>query len=159
MKITFVCTGNTCRSCMAEGIFRATAENRPDKMSFTAMSRGIFANDGEGASQHSVKVLATLWNIDISLHKAKMLNSTDVDLSDLILTATRSHRDALKQMYPNSSKHIFTLKEYINPDIPKNDKSLDISDPYGLPYDRYEACAREIYDCINLLINKLTKTA
>jgi protein-tyrosine phosphatase len=140
---------------MAEGIFRALMENISDNISFSVLSRGIFANEGDSASAHSVRALSTLWNIDISRHKAKIITSGDITESDLILTAGRSHRDTLKQMYPQRSNRIFTLKQYIYPELLENDSALDISDPFGSPYERYETCAKEIYEYVNLLINKL----
>ena len=98
-KIIFVCTGNTCRSCMAEGIFRAVSSEKNDMAGFAALSRGIHAFDGDDASEHSVNALRNLWNIDISLHKAKMLSSDEVLEADLLLTMTRQHRDILKIKY------------------------------------------------------------
>lgn len=154
-KIVFVCTGNTCRSCMAEGIFRAVSSEKSDIAAYTAVSRGIHAFDGDSASEHSVNALKKLWNIDISLHKAKMLNAAEVSEADLLLTMTRQHRDILKLKYPEKSPVIFTLKEYAFPGLGADSGLLDISDPFGMPYQKYESCAREIYDCVKTVLEKL----
>lgn len=154
-NIIFVCTGNTCRSCMAEGIFRAVSNQRENKLNLNVISRGTHAQDGDSASEHSINALKNLWNIDISVHKAKMLDYQDVLNSDLLLTMTRAHRDLLKAKFPDKSSSIYTLKEYSYPDIANNSHLLDISDPYGMSYERYESCAKEIYECVNKVLNRL----
>ena len=154
INIIFVCTGNTCRSCMAEGIFRAVASVEEKESDFRAISRGLHALDGDSASEHSINALKNLWDIDISLHKSKMLNFQEVLQGDLLLTMTRAHRDIIKAKFPDMGFKIFTLKEYAYPNIDKDSYSLDISDPYGLQYSIYESCAKEIYECVKLLIKK-----
>lgn len=156
INIVFVCTGNTCRSSMAEGIFRAISSKRANDASLKAASRGIHAYDGDPASEHSIKALKTLWDIDISIHRAKMLEQEDVLQADLLLTMTRAHRDALKLKYPDKQSSIFTLKEYAYPELVTQGNSLDISDPFGMPYQQYERCAIEIYECVNSVLNKLS---
>ena len=154
-NIIFICTGNTCRSCMAEGIFRAVASAEGKEADFYAISRGINALDGDTASEHSVNALKNLWDINISLHKSKMLSVQDVLQGDLLLTMTRAHRDFLKAKFPDMSTKIFTMKEYAYPNINKDSYSLDISDPYGLQYAIYENCAKEIYECVKVVIQKI----
>ncbi len=154
-KVTFVCTGNTCRSCMAEGIFRAAILKNKGLSGFSTISRGIFAYDGDLASSHSIKALKELWGIDISLHSSKMLFEEDIISSYLVLTMTRQHRDSLKNHYQNYSDRIFTLKEYAYGHSDRDSSELDIRDPYGMPYNEYENCAYEIFKCVEELIKKL----
>ncbi|PYG89542.1 protein-tyrosine phosphatase [Ruminiclostridium sufflavum DSM 19573] len=154
LSILFVCTGNTCRSCMAEGIFRYASYVEVCKSGFSAVSRGIHAFDGDSASEHSINALKALWDIDISLHKAKRLDYEDVLKADFTFTMTRAHRDILKARFPDKYYCIYTLKEYAYPEIEQGSNMLDISDPYGMPYHRYESCAKEIFECIKIVIEK-----
>jgi len=156
IRVVFVCTGNTCRSCMAEGVFRAIASQEAPEISFTTISRGINAYDGDPASEHSVKALKSLWNIDISLHKAKLLDYEDVMHTDLLLTMTKAQRDTLKIKYPDRQANIFTLKEFAFPELGTNSNELEIADPFGMPYQKYESCSYEIYECVKSVINKLS---
>lgn len=156
-KVVFVCTGNTCRSCMAEGIFRAVSSEKAAMAGLIAASRGLQAFDGDPASEHSVAALKSLWNIDISLHKAKLLYSDEVEAANLLLTMTRQHRNYLRQKYPHKKSCIFTLKEYAYPELGREAENLDITDPFGMPYQRYETCAQEIFDCVQAVIAKLSE--
>ncbi|WP_024832945.1 low molecular weight protein arginine phosphatase [Ruminiclostridium josui] len=154
IKIIFVCTGNTCRSCMAEGLMKEALKDLKDSPRIIATSRGISAFDGDPASGHSVKAMKNLWDIDISSHKAKILTNTDAEQADLILTMTRQHRDIIKRLYPQKKDQVFTLKEYVYPDLNPDGSAADISDPYGMSYDVYEACAKELHECIKLILSK-----
>ena len=154
LNIIFVCTGNTCRSCMAEGIFRAFSQQEESLVGAVVSSRGIQAFDGDPASQHSVEALKKLWDIDISIHKARLLSLEDMNKAGLILTMTRQHRDFLRSRFPGKKSIIYTLKEYAYPGQATDGSSLDITDPFGMPYESYEACAREIYDSVHRVISQ-----
>jgi len=111
--ILFVCTGNTCRSPMAEGFFNAAVRQDP-KLSeaYKAFSAGIMVMDGESASNNAILALKEGWGIDISSHKVKALKYEYIKDADLILTMTKAHKDAALHLFPGMDKKIFTLKEY-----------------------------------------------
>ncbi|SFM16662.1 protein-tyrosine phosphatase [Gracilibacillus orientalis] len=106
MNILFVCTGNTCRSPMAQAIF----EHRSDHH---AQSAGIFAGVGMPASTGTSEVLKQQ---GISCeHKSQPVTEDLIKWADLVLTMTQNHRDLLKQSYPADTGKILTLKEYADP--------------------------------------------
>lgn len=161
MKILFVCTGNTCRSPIAEGLLKSAAgKDIQIGGKVEVSSAGIFAEDGEPPSENAVRVLKEGWGIDISAHKAKTINPSDLAEADLVLTMTRSHRDSLLSVFPEYSSKIFALKEYLyNKDTGtagvQKGKILDISDPYGMPAEVYERCAEEIEKVLEMLLKVL----
>lgn len=136
-KVLFVCTGNTCRSPMAEGIFNNLSEG--------AFSRGIYA-EGTAASENAVSVMKKM-GIDISKHISTQLTLKDINESDLVLTMTKAHKMAILSACPEAEEKVFTLGEYA--------EGGDVSDPYGGNEAVYEACAREIYDYIKKIVEKI----
>lgn len=156
-KILFVCTGNTCRSPMAEALFNhlAAAEDKLiDK--YTAVSAGIWAQEGEPASSYSIQAINDSWSIDIKSHRAKRLTRDDLESSDLILAMTQGHKNHILSDFPDMADRVFTFKEYVDDLTLINDKPLsDIIDPYGGSIDIYRKCAKEINDLISILIGKL----
>lgn len=135
MNILFVCAGNTCRSAMAAAIMNKIAmENDLD---VRIESAGIFAHDGQSASDNAVKALET-YNIDLSNHRTKPVTEDIVKQSDIILTMTEAHKQILK---PLAEEKVYTLLEYAG-------DSGDINDPYGGDLDEYRNTAQEIYDSL-----------
>src|SRR5205809_5862154 len=89
--VLFICTGNVCRSPMAEGIFRAAVRGRGD---FRVVSAGLGAMDGQAPSPYAVQAVKEL-GIDISGQRSRMLTSELVEEADLIFGMTHSHIDTV----------------------------------------------------------------
>ncbi|MDF2676234.1 MAG: protein-tyrosine-phosphatase [Bacillota bacterium] len=157
MNILFVCTGNTCRSSMAEGIFKYML-NEYNIKSIAVTSAGISAFEGDKANYNAIQVLNSK-GIDISSHKAKRINDEILKEADLILAMTLSHKRMLNKFAPENSNKIFTLREFaykINDEI-IGSRNLDIDDPYGMDYNVYDLCRKEIETELIKIIENINK--
>ncbi|BFH65616.1 low molecular weight protein arginine phosphatase [Paenibacillus azoreducens] len=121
--ILFVCTGNTCRSPMAEALLRKMAKERG--LGVEARSAGVAAMDGMPMSRHAEAVLRD-HHIDECL-TSKALSQEAVRWSDLILTLTQGHKQHVIRSFPEAAGKVFTLKEYAenDPGVLNDLKELD----------------------------------
>ncbi len=142
-KVLFVCTGNTCRSPMAEGIFNKICEDKG--IDAKATSAGIFA-DGSGASYNTVSVMKEL-SVDIEGRCSRQISRDDINNADLVLTMTASHKDILKNFF-GAKENIFTLSEFAG-------EMGEVSDPFGCDEETYRKCRDEIYKLVLKAVDKL----
>lgn len=145
IRVLFVCTGNTCRSPMAEAILKSK-----DIPGIEVKSAGVYAAKGQDASPHAKNVLSE--NFIPHNHSSTPLSEHEVEWATHILTMTEGHKSIIMAAYPTAIEKTFTLKEFIFADI----KDRDISDPFGGSQKLYNDTFRELSDLIDELINKLT---
>ncbi|EGQ3406401.1 low molecular weight protein arginine phosphatase [Staphylococcus pseudintermedius] len=138
MKIVFVCTGNTCRSPLAESIAK---QLMPD---FEIVSRGLMAHEGQSISPHSRELLRR-HELPIP-NGAQLFDAGDAE-ADLILTMTTAHRQMIQAMY-GPQVNVYALNDYVDEDLP-------VEDPYGGQYEKYEQVFEQLTRMIDKLKSKL----
>lgn len=157
--ILFVCTGNTCRSAMAEGIFKKMLKGRKeDNSSFNVMSAGISALPGMSPTPEAINVM-TERGVDISRHIATQVQEDLVKKADLILVMSNIHKDYILRKFPFVQNKVFFLKKYAQRDELKNIQSKDenykLVDPLGRPIEFYRIIARELEENLKKILDKI----
>src|SRR5438552_3194009 len=145
-NILFVCTGNICRSPMAEGIFRLATQGRGNYRVFSA---GLGAAEGQPPSPYAVQAVREL-GIDISNLRSRPVTPELVRQADYIIGMTHHHIDTVMLTFPEAAEKTFLLREF--------DETLDlfekdISDPIGGSYEVYLNCRDQIEQGIASLLH------
>lgn len=136
-KVLVVCTGNTCRSPMAEGWLNAKLAGK----GWTAESAGVAAWDGSCASPEAVAAMRDI-GIDISNHRNQPLTAALVDEAAVILTMTDGHRREIERRFPHAAEKIFLVKSF------GATPAEDVADPFGLSEDAYRHARDELVQAL-----------
>ena len=170
-KILFICTGNSCRSPMAEGILKKMLkESKLDN--FEVFSAGTSSMNGVFASLFAVEV-AEQRNVDLSQHRTRQLSKQILKEADLILAMSDTHWESIRRMDKNALEKVYLLKTFphhYTTSSPEGDlyvteienKSQSISyikDPIGGSIDDYHECFSEIEKEIKRIFPDLVKKA
>ncbi|NQT64552.1 MAG: threonylcarbamoyl-AMP synthase [FCB group bacterium] len=143
-QVLFVCSGNTCRSPIAE--YLAKKKIIEDNLKLRVASAGFMA-DGMQISSNSNRVLA-LNGIDASEHVSTLLNGENLRKSWLVLTMTMKHKNKILQLYPASASKIYTISEYAG-------FNNDIADPIGKDIEYYKKTFDEISEKVKIIFEKI----
>jgi RpiB/LacA/LacB family sugar-phosphate isomerase len=144
--ILFLCTGNICRSPMAEALFRHAIRGRGD---FRVLSAGIGAMDGQPPSHHSVLAMREI-GLEISHQRSRQLTAELVRSADYIFGMTHGHVDTTGLLYPFAAEKTFLLREF---DETLEPYEKDISDPIGSSLSVYVECRDQIEQGIVSIVN------
>jgi tRNA threonylcarbamoyl adenosine modification protein (Sua5/YciO/YrdC/YwlC family) len=138
--IVLVCTGNTCRSPMAEALLKKRIAERLgcktselDDRGVVVMSAGLSAPPGGRAAAEAIQTMQER-GLDLSQHESQPLSERIVRFADAIITMTRSHRDAILEHFPDAEPRVHTISRGAG----------DVADPIGGPLDLYRRCAEQL---------------
>ena len=150
-KILFVCTGNSCRSPMAEGLLEKMLEEKGIQ-NIEVFSAGINPVPGEPPARDAIEVLRRE-GVDISNHRGAYITYDLISQADLILVMGKTHKEKILAMGPQVKGRIFLLREFAGDWT--EDENLDITDPIGQPISVYEKCLLEIKNALKKALPKI----
>jgi Low molecular weight phosphotyrosine protein phosphatase. len=135
---------------MAAAMFNSLLDEEESR-EVQACSAGIYAFENDPANEMAIEVMKNEYGIDLSTHRAKVLDADDIRGAWLILAMTEEHKRMILDIYPESAGKLYTLKDYAE----VHEGGPSISDPFGGDYETYKLCAKEIETALMKLAEKV----
>jgi len=151
-NVLFVCTGNICRSPIAEGLFRRLVGNRKD---IEVASAGVHAVRGQPPSLYAVQVCETE-GVDIRDLRSQPLTADLVERATHIFAMTGAHLETIQMLFPHGADKSFLIREFEEPGATC---WRDVPDPIGMGRDVYETCARTIKNALPSVLSFVDQSA
>ncbi|MFT4176704.1 MAG: low molecular weight protein arginine phosphatase [Luteolibacter sp.] len=150
--VLFICTGNTCRSPMAEGLFRKFIGNRGD---YAVGSAGVAATRGTPASKETLAILKKR-GATLDSFKSRLVNRRILEEATHVFAMTRGHLLALEDHFPEFSDKYYLVCEFA--EIPGQGTGADVPDPIGMGAAAYEKTADVLETAIPTIIAYIDQT-
>ncbi len=150
-NVLFVCTGNTCRSPMAEALFRDLVRDRAD---YQVSSAGVAAAPGMPASKHTAALLKER-GLDLASFQSRMLDQPTLEQATHVFAMSSHHMAAIVDEFPEQADKVYLVSEFVAEDALRG---RDVSDPFGQGRAAYQETLSSLEKMLPSLLAYIDQT-